>query len=60
MTGSTVHIIDQNGTLQRLNIGDRVYLGRLTSINMQRGEAEFQLNRGGIRDRVVLTLTQQQ
>lgn len=60
LTGSTVHIIDQNGTLQRLNIGDRVYLGRLTSINMQRGEAEFQLNRGGIRDRVVLTLTQQQ
>ncbi len=60
LTGSRVHIIDQNGTLQSLNIGDRVYLGRLTSINMQRGEALFQLNRGGIRDRVVLTLTQEQ
>ncbi|TVQ05165.1 MAG: hypothetical protein EA359_03950 [Balneolaceae bacterium] len=60
LTGTRAHIIDQNGTLLRLNIGDRVYLGRLTSINMQRGEAVFQLNRGGIRDRVVLTLTQEQ
>lgn len=59
LTGTTVHIIDQNGTLQRLGIGDRVYLGRLTSINMQLGEAVFQLNRGGIRDRVVLKLTQE-
>jgi len=56
LTGSRAHIIDQNGTLQRLNIGDRVYLGRLTSISMSRGEAVFELNRGGIRDRVVLSL----
>ena len=59
LTGSRAHIIDQTGTLQRLNIGDRVYLGRLTAINLQRGEAVFQLNRGGIRDRVVLTVEQE-
>ncbi|TVR14715.1 MAG: hypothetical protein EA391_12335 [Balneolaceae bacterium] len=58
LTGSRAHIIDQTGTLQRLNIGDRVYLGRLTSISMSRGEAVFDLNRGGIRDRVVLSLQQ--
>lgn len=56
LTGSRAHIVDQTGALQRLSIGDRVYLGRLTSINLQRGEAVFELNRGGIRDRVVLTL----
>ncbi len=58
LTGSRAHIFDQTGTLQRLGIGDRVYLGRLSSIDLQRGEAVFQLNRGGIRDRVVLTLEQ--
>lgn len=58
LTGSRAHIIDQTGTLQRLGIGDRVYLGRLSSINMNRGEAVFELNRGGIRDRVVLSLQQ--
>ena len=56
LTGARAHIIDQNGTLQRLNIGDRVYLGRLSSVNLQRREAVFSLNRGGIRDRVVLNL----
>lgn len=60
LTGNRAHIIDQNGTLQRLSIGDRVYLGRLTAINMQRGEAIFQLNRGGIRDRIVLRLHQRE
>lgn len=57
LTGSTAHIIDQNGVLNRLAIDDRVYLGRLSSINMNNKEAVFQLNRGGIMDRVVLTLT---
>lgn len=56
LVGSRAHIIDQNGVFTRLDIGSRVYLGTLTGINMQRGEALFQLNRGGIRDRVVLTL----
>ncbi len=58
LTGTRAHILDQTGTLQRLSIGDRVYLGRLSSINMNRGEAVFELDRGGIRDRVVLSLQQ--
>lgn len=58
LTGNRAHILDQTGTLQRLNVGDRVYLGRLASINMNRSEAIFELNRGGIRDRIVLSLQQ--
>ena len=58
LTGTTAHIIDQNGEMKRLNVGDRVYLGRLAAINIERGEAQFQLNRGGIADRVILTLDQ--
>lgn len=58
LTGTTAHIIDQNGVMQRLNVGDRVYLGRLAAINLERGEAQFQLNRGGIADRITLTLDQ--
>lgn len=56
LTGSSANIIDQNGTLQRLNIGDRVYLGQLSSVDLQTGEAVFTLNRGGIRDQVVLKI----
>lgn len=58
LTGNRAHIIDHTGTLKRLSIGDRVYLGTLVSINMERSEAVFNLNRGGIRDRVVLSLQQ--
>lgn len=58
LTGTTAHIIDQNGEMKRLNVGDRVYLGRLAAINIERGEAQFQLNRGGIADRFILTLDQ--
>lgn len=57
LTGNTAHIIDQTGVLKRLAIGDRVYLGSLTSINLENREATFQLNKGGIIDRVVLNLT---
>lgn len=58
LTSNTAHIIDQTGVLKRLSVGDRVYLGSLQSINMRRKEAIFQLNRGGIADQVVLTLSQ--
>lgn len=59
LTRSTAHIIDQTGMLKRLAVGDRVYLGRLSSINLNNNEAVFQLNRGGIVDRIVLTLSQE-
>ena len=60
LTGRTAHIIDQTGVLKRISIGDRVYLGRLSSINLDSNEAVFQLNRGGIMDQVVLSLSQPQ
>lgn len=60
LTGRTAHIIDQTGVLKRLSVGDRVYLGRLSSINLDSNEAVFQLNRGGITDQVVLSLSQSQ
>jgi len=60
LTGGTAHIIDQTGVLKRLSVGDRVYLGRLSSINLDNKEAVFRLNRGGIMDTVVLTLSQSQ
>ena len=56
LTGISAHIVDQNGDLVRLKVGDRVYLGTLREIDIQDGEAIFILNRGGIVDRVVLTL----
>ena len=59
LTGNTAHIIDQTGVLKRISIGDRVYLGRLSSINLNNREAVFQLNKGGITDRVVLTLLEE-
>jgi hypothetical protein len=58
LTGSRVHIIDQNGVLNRLSVGDRVYLGQLSEIDLENNEAIFDLNRGGIGDRIVLTLSQ--
>lgn len=60
LTGRTAHIIDQTGVLKRLSVGDRVYLGQLSRINLNTNEAVFQLNRGGIMDTVTLSLSQSQ
>lgn len=60
LTGRTVHMIDQTGVLKRLSVGDPVYLGRLSRINLDTKEAVFQLNRGGVLDTVTLTLSQSQ
>lgn len=59
LTGNTAHIIDQTGVLKRLIVGDMVYLGRLTSINLANQEAVFELNKGGIIDQVTLSLSQE-
>lgn len=60
LTGGSAHIIDQTGVLKRLSIGDRVYLGQLSRIDLDNQEAIFQLNRGGITDTVVLSLSKSQ
>lgn len=43
-----IFIIDQEGVMQKLNIGDEVYLGKLRSIDMDERTATFELNKGGI------------
>ena len=47
-------VLDQTGVMQRLFIGDRVYLGELESINLQERAATFVLNKGGLIERVTL------
>jgi Tfp pilus assembly protein PilO len=49
-----VYLLDQGGVLQTLREGDRVYLGRLESININQGIANFILNKGGIIETVSL------
>lgn len=48
------YLVDQNGALQTLEVGDRVYLGRLQNINDD--HVTFLLNRGGIADRVTMEI----
>jgi hypothetical protein len=54
VSSSSVFLIDQNGTMVTLSPGDRVYLGRLESINIGEGHASFRLNRGGLIDVITL------
>lgn len=54
VSSNQVFIIDQDGTMKTLRPNDRVYLGRLESINARQGNATFRLNRGGIIDVVTL------
>ena len=49
-----VYLLDQNGSLQTLQEGDRVYLGILQTININQGIANFRLNKGGIIESVSL------
>lgn len=49
-----VFLIDQTGVMRQVNIGDEVYLGQLTSINLNKRSATFTLNKGGIVKTVTL------
>jgi len=49
-----VYLLDQNGVLKTIRERDRVYLGRLESININQGSATFRLNKGGIVESVSL------
>lgn len=51
-------LIDQDQILQRVDIGDVVYLGSLQSINLQERTATFVLNKGGLIERVTLEVQQ--
>lgn len=48
VTARKILVMEQEGRLLTLTVGDEVYLGRLTAIYPQTGEVEFTLNSGGI------------
>ncbi|NGP87989.1 type 4a pilus biogenesis protein PilO [Fodinibius halophilus] len=54
ISSDQVFMIDQNGVMKKLSIGDDVYLGELTKINVNKGSATFRLNKGGIIDQLTL------
>lgn len=58
MSSDRVFLIDQNGEMQQLAIGDEVYLGTLSKINLKERTATFQLNKGGIIELVTLEVNQ--
>lgn len=51
-----VYLIDKNGNSITLSEGDPVYLGYLTKIEYENYSCEFLLNKGGILERVKLTI----
>lgn len=54
LSSGTVFLIDQNGIMHELQIGDEVYLGYLGNINLQNRTATFVLNKGGIIEKVTI------
>lgn len=58
ITPNSVFLLDQNGNLKRLQVGDRVFLGRLTDINFKQRSATFSLNKGGIVEEITLEVTE--
>lgn len=43
-----VSLRDQNGKIQYIYLGDRVYLGKLVTVDTDKNSATFELNKGGI------------
>lgn len=58
LSSNKVFLIDQNGTMQRLQVGDKVYLGKLETVNLNQQSATFELNKGGIIEHVTLEVQQ--
>lgn len=56
LTGSAIFVQEPKGSVHQLQIGDRVYLGRLADIDLAKGKAIFSMNRGGIPDTVILSM----
>ncbi len=49
-----IFMVDQDGKIDKLSIGDKVYLGTLDTVNITQKTATFMLNKGGILDKVTL------
>ncbi|MCK4296521.1 MAG: hypothetical protein KAW56_13285 [Candidatus Marinimicrobia bacterium] len=56
ITGNVAYIKDQSNNLLKMKAGDKIYLGYLANVNLNRGTVTFKMNRGGIKDTVVLNL----
>lgn len=54
LSSRNAYLIDQQGSLHTLNVGDRVYLGHLQTIDDKM--VTFVLNKGGITDRVTMEI----
>ena len=57
ITANRVFLTAQDGAVVSLQVGDKVYLGYLASINIQNKTATFNLNKGGIQEVVTLEVT---
>lgn len=55
-----VYLVDRKGNSTTLTEGDPVYLGYLTKIDYENHSCEFLLNKGGIVERVILTLNEKE
>ena len=56
MSAEMVLVKDKKGRFKSLKVGDEVYLGYITAIYPEKGEAEFTLNKGGFIEKVVLKM----
>lgn len=54
LTSNRIFVIDQSGKVVSLKVGDKVYLGYLSKINLENKTATFSLNKGGIQEVVTL------
>jgi len=58
ITNDKIFLMDQAGRLQELRVGDKVYLGSLSSIDQANESATFLLNKGGIIDKYQMHIEQ--
>lgn len=58
LSSEKAFILDQNGVMQQLKVGDKVYLGNLRTVNLNEGTAKFELNKGGIIEIITLEVQQ--
>lgn len=56
LTNNMAFIMDQEGVMKEMKVGDKVYLGQLSRIDLNRGKVLFNLNKGGIYSTAELTL----
>lgn len=54
LTANRVFLISQEGKVVSLKVGDKVYLGYLSKIDIENKTATFNLNKGGIQEVVTL------